>query len=313
MFSICEYLNVCKKDSIPDGSLIEECGDFYPEVLDSFCIICRDHEMKRVEDWIRQNITQNTEHCVKMFLHSPGKFLSFIRSSRHVTSYTDEFINAAGGIQGFLDTYTTNSMGNYGNVCNSMIPADSIAEEHTDTASESVPLFHEKQSANSINGAEHLAEPYKDELPVANTKSTKDDTLDSSLDTLFDNKNGSKSEPVVESVVKRVEVIEEVHKIQNYDPKLITQITDEDILDSLMHLRELDSRISLDGLDPGMVLNDSQLKQAYDMIESYPPAVLKEFVLDLLTCVNSNVERIRVSSLLDDFATYICEKMGVLE
>ena len=111
--------------------------------------------------------------------------------------------------------------------------------------------------------------------------------------------------------MKKEVVIEEhvthrrVKTIQEYDPNLIEEISDGQISESLVKLRELNARIALGGLDPDLVLNDDDLEEVYKRIYTYPPDVFKSFILAYLKSVASETERYRVSAVMDDFLSFI--------
>lgn len=289
MFEICEHLSVCRKDMFLDGFIVEDCAGF-DEVLDGIIIVCREHEMENVKAWIRGNMRTNAEHCLKMFEKNPAKVLEYICVSKGISCYTEEMVKSLGGVQEFLDKYAAAAPVSQGPAARP--PAVENVDGDTGVGDGS-GWFGSYMNPPVESAAEEPAGQVQKEQAGQACEEP--------------------SPPVftrTEVEVVNVKVKKKVYEIQEFDPNLIEEITDEHILDSLAKLRQLNSQIALDGLDPDLVLDDDRMKRAHEMLEAYPPAVFKGFLLNMITGVCNNIERMRVSSLLDDFATYISRKSG---
>ena len=287
MVDICEYLEVQGKNN-PSGVVIEECGD-YNQALSDFVLVLGPHKIEPLKAWIKQNVKNAQDHCINMLDADPRTTFSYLMRTRNLSECTSEFVHDAGdSIQNFIDKYA-----GIANV--TMEAAPEVASEAAEA--EQVPES-EEESQEVAKSAEE--EPTADSNPV---------TVESTADQSF-----LQSEPPAEpqeQIVKKEVVIEEhvthrrVKTIQEYDPNLIEEISDGQISESLVKLRELNARIALGGLDPDLVLNDDDLEEVYKRIYTYPPDVFKSFILAYLKSVASETERYRVSAVMDDFLSFI--------
>lgn len=329
MFELCEFLNVFRSGSIPDdGFTVEDCSS-YDAALDGFVLVCREHNVGNVKSWLKGNMRSNVEHCLKMFDHSPAKLMGYVRTVSGIRSYTEEMVKAVGGIQQFLDKYAglKDTGGSQASVPEST-PESVLSGEGI---SEAVPKALEDLTAvetltpsgfseNAMNPPEPLDEPDLSSLTggLVNTDSsdvsvsvesrTQNGVAVGEVNPFGPPMPGSTPAQAVTDQVEVVHVTRKVYEIQQYDPALIEMISDDNILESLTKLRELHRQIALDGLNPDFVLDDNKLKRAHEMLEAYPPAVFKDFVLSMIASVNNDIERIRVSSMLDDFVQYVFDK-----
>lgn len=85
-------------------------------------------------------------------------------------------------------------------------------------------------------------------------------------------------------------------------------VDEEALLDSLKELKDLDTRIALDTLNPDYVLTEEQLIKSADVVNSYGAPLFKAFFLHTIMNAKDDRERIRVSALLDDFVNYVNER-----
>lgn len=287
MVDICEYLEVQGKNN-PSGVVIEECGD-YNQALSDFVLVLGPHKIEPLKAWIKQNVKNAQDHCINMLDADPRTTFSYLMRTRNLSECTSEFVHDAGdSIQNFIDKYA-----GIANV--TMEAAPKVASEAPEV--EQVPESEEEPQEVAKSAEE---EPTADSNPV---------TVEPTADQSF-----SQPEPPAEpqeQIVKKEVVIEEhvthrrVKTIQEYDPNLIEEISDGQISESLVKLRELNARIALGGLDPDLVLNDDDLEEVYKRIYTYPPDVFKSFILAYLKSVASETERYRVSAVMDDFLSFI--------
>lgn len=81
--------------------------------------------------------------------------------------------------------------------------------------------------------------------------------------------------------------------------------TEGQLLNMLTHLRELDSRIALDGLDPEYVMTEEELQVAMEHLEEFSPSIFKAFFLRSVQSAKSETERIRCSQLIDQLLSFL--------
>lgn len=288
MVDICEYLEVQGKNN-PSGVIIEECGD-YNQALSDFVLVLGPHKIEPLKAWIKQNVKNAQDHCINMLDADPKTTFSYLMRTRNLSECTSEFVHDAGdSIQNFIDRYA--------GVAN--VTVESAA---SDATSETNEAESEPENEPEVQEVTQSTEP---EIPEDSNPS-----IAESIDTQSFSQPEVPMEPQ-EQIVKKEVVIEEhvthrrVKTVQEYDPNLIDEISDGQISESLVKLRELNARIALGGLNPDLVLNDDDLEEVYKRIYTYPPDVFKSFILAYLKSVASETERYRVSAVMDDFLSFI--------
>lgn len=305
MLELCEMFSVYPTNSIPDGFIVEDCGE-YDAALAGLSIVCRQHEISNVRDWIQNNTVSNVDHVLHTFDRAPERILKYVSSFKHVNSYTEEMVQDVGGIQAFLDKYAATPLAKQVSKDSKPVQAESEIPEFEPM--DLPPINLSKSEPEDPILAGEMAARKSDEMTelFPSLENSSDMQIEKHVIPVQPTQpNPTTQAPVQRVVTEIVEVKKEVHNIQEYDPALIKDISDGDIAASLDHLRELNSQIALDGLNPDLVLSDSELDRAYTKLEAYPPTVFKGFILSLLSNVSTEVERFRVSSVLDDFATYV--------
>lgn len=288
MVDICEYLEVQGKNN-QSGVIIEECGD-YNQALSDFVLVLGPHKIEPLKAWIKQNVKNAQDHCINMLDADPKTTFSYLMRTRNLSECTSEFVHDAGdSIQNFIDKYAS--------VAN--VTVESAASDITSETDEA-----ESEPEN---------EPEVQEVAPSAEAEIQEDA-NPSITESTDNQSFSQPEVPMEpqeQIVKKEVVIEEhvthrrVKTVQEYDPNLIDEISDGQISESLVKLRELNARIALGGLNPDLVLNDDDLEEVYKRIYTYPPDVFKSFILAYLKSVASETERYRVSAVMDDFLSFI--------
>lgn len=291
MVDICEYLEVQGKNN-PSGVVIEECGDYNPALSD-FVLVLGPHKIEPLKAWIKRNVKNAQDHCINMLDADPRTTFSYLMRTRNLSECTSEFVHDAGdSIQNFIDKYA-----GVANV--TMAAAPEVAPEVAPETAEA------EQVPESEEEPQEVAKSAEEETTADSNPVTEETTADQSF-----SQPELPAEPP-EQIVKKEVVIEEhvthrrVKTIQEYDPNLIEEISDGQISESLVKLRELNARIALGGLDPDLVLNDDDLEEVYKRIYTYPPDVFKSFILAYLKSVASETERYRVSAVMDDFLSFI--------
>lgn len=315
MIEICEFLTVCSSKE-PTGTVIEKCED-YNGVLKDFVLVLEPDKIPILETWIRNNVRQMQDHCIQMLENEPQSTFKYLMRMKNLKECTSEFVTDAGGIQQFLDRY--------GYVLpkeETVAPPEEVTvEEEESEASDTKEVteqLNESQttaaepwqtstiSTNSANSKTD-ADLLKEELCISNETETEKGTKVEKSETV-ESTETKEPEPIV--VTKQTTIVEEtIHKkvqtVMDYNPDLISKISDGDIAVSLTKLKELNDAIALGGLDPSLVLTDEDLEEIYKRVYTYSPDVFKSFFLAYLKSVTSETERFRISAVVDDFVKFI--------
>lgn len=313
MIEICEFLTVCSSKE-PTGTVIEKCED-YNGVLKDFVLVLEPDKIPILETWIRNNVRQMQDHCIQMLENEPQSTFKYLMRMKNLKECTSEFITDAGGIQQFLDRYSyilpkEETVAQSEKVAEED-PEASDTKEVTEQLNESQTTVTEPEqgpltSADSANPKTD-ADLLKEELGILNETETAKDTEVEKSETM-ESAETKKQEPIV--ITKQTTIVEEtIHKkvqnVMDYNPDLISNISDGDIAVSLTKLKELNDAIALGGLDPSLVLTDEDLEEIYKRVYTYAPDVFKSFFLAYLKSVTSETERFRISAVVDDFVKFI--------
>lgn len=325
MIDICEFLEV-KDEKDAAGVIIEKCSE-YNGALGSFVLVLTEDNVPLVKNWILHNMRNNQKHCIMMLEKDPASIFRFLMRMRRVEYCTSEFVHDAGGIQQFIDKYSwlqdsaepsEDAEAGYDETGEIEIKAESsdfeeaetpagaetparaeISEETTEheevTASESAPSVNVAREPEQAIAPEVVADVNINQAQA--TEAQERQTQEASQESV---------QVLGRKVVIQREIIhKQVREIMDYDPDLIDNISDGQIAESLKKLRELNNQIALDGLDPALVLSDTDLSEVYKKIYVYPPDVFKAFLLAYVRSVSCETERFRLSAVIDDFVNFI--------
>lgn len=109
MNKICSYLDIARVGSVKDdgggGIVVEECAS-YDSVLADFLVICKNENIEGAKIWIADNCRKVGNHANKSIDRGKGAFaFSLVKTALRISSYTEEFVNECGSLQGFLDKW----------------------------------------------------------------------------------------------------------------------------------------------------------------------------------------------------------------
>lgn len=277
MIDICEYLTVCDSNDVK-GVVIENCGD-YNAALSDFVLTLEEHQIPQVKDWILHNVKMNQQHCITMLEHNAETTYKFLMSYRKLDNCTAEIVQDAGGIQQFIDKYTKIQR-----------PENSASGAQ------------ESSVADNINPTEELNEEYSDNDVSTNGEGN---SVSQEEHHSYEEDQSACAEIPPKTIIQREVIHKQVREVIDYNPDLIDNITDGQIVESLKKLEALDARIALDQLDPDDVLSDADLNIIYDKIYKYSPDVFKAFILAYIKNISSETQRFRVSSVINDFLNFL--------
>ena len=297
MFIVCNYLDVSRSDEIPDGFKVEECSAYSPE-LEGYCIICREHRVSNVMDWARNNMTGSK---FSMFEKQMGlnkeKAMCFLKAKGSIKSFTEEFVISVGGIEQFKDTYG--------------VKEPEVEEE---------PKEEVKDEPKGEVAEAEVTAPVVESVPTTSKVVRTEPTLSESIIPM--------EQPVAEQVIipepQRVVAPMEVEEVVptmaelRREPQTVCHqdciyqtdgtfkgFSEGQVLKLLSQLKEFDKRVMMDDLDPEYVLTADEVHQATQCLDAVAPSVFKSFMLRELDSANTEIDRIRVSAIMNHLTAFI--------
>lgn len=288
MFIVCNYLDVENKNARTDGFVVENCSE-YNEALEDYVIVCREHRIENVIEWARNNMGNRFDMFRKQLEISKEKAMVFVKAKGGIKSYTEEMIEQAGGLDTFMEIYCkpvqSQTIGKSTGVLdenNSNGEIEQIletVESESDTNQEDVEVFPQEEIIESEKEQITEIQP-KQELPR------------------------ELEEPEKITPVRVPEKVCNSACIYNSDGTF-KGFTDGQVLTMLNHLKTLDKRIALNTLNPDYVLSTEELDESQAILDSISPSVYKAFFLFMSKNVTGELDRIRTSVLLDQFASFV--------
>lgn len=289
MVDLCEFLEVSKSNT--NDIVIEQC-EKYNSALQDFVLVLEQNQIPVLEAWIRKNVKNTSEHCIKMLENNPASTFSFLMRMRGLDNCTSEIVCNAGGIQQFIDKYSSRGVSKPAE--EPMVEESMVEKPIVEEPAATEPVVQESITEEPVV-KEPVAEPA---VPQLQEKEQIASPLQAQV---------KKTEPEIERHVTIQEELihRHVRNVMEYDPDLIDEITDGQIAASVAKLKALNDNITLRGLPPEMVLSDSDLKCIYDKLSAYPESVFKDFILAYLKSVTSESERFRISAVMADFLDFV--------
>lgn len=344
MFIICNNLDIEHKNARTDGVIVEECETYDPTLSD-YVVVCREHKLPSVMEWVDTNMGKRKNMFYSQFDHDPKKAMIFVKHAGGIDSFTGELVSQAGGLQQFRDIYCKPAPETEDNfkpltafdtsTTSTLSETDSeIAADESDTEATSKPELSETQlplypplvqvpplpesaqlEFDEFDASENPEEP-EDWFMHSDTETqelTKQSVIESEPESGI---------PIQAQEVCESEVLEEAHTKSSNLPneqttKFCTQnciynsdgsfkgFTEGQILTMLAELKHLDERIVRGTLDPDYILEEHDMPKASALVEQLSPSAIKDFFLFEVKCAKCEEDRIRVSQLLDRLATFV--------
>lgn len=292
MSSICKFMHICKETDPITGFVVEKCVDTFP-ALDGYVVVVTDYDKPQLRSWIEENVNRNVEHCLKMYEETPVVALNFVRATIGIKTYTSEIIDAAGGVQNFLDSLHNASSSVSAEVSSddiSEIPdiedAIAVADESTPVEEVSTPAM--KAEDNSIvDRALALAETAQKDAEA---------------------KLASAEEKLAEAERLLAEANELHTKFNDlFDKDLnFVGLDNPDMQEKVLaRITELNSEIDLGNLSPEVVLTVEDMEAVSNLINNVSPSTLKQFMLKEASGAVDFADRARFSVVMNDLAAYL--------
>ena len=287
MFIICNYLDVCNKRNLPDGFLVEECGD-YDESLADYAIVCQNYREGNILAWAEANMGDKYQMFKKQFAINPTKAMIFIRLKGEIKSYTEDLVMQSGGLEEFKKLYCKPLGNNVQTLELNDVSASEQVLPTTDSEEETEPGVVEDQT-------EIVEDPYAYENDSENENESEGQTEDSEVYSAREEKENTQS--------KVIKYCNEMC-IYNSDGSF-KGFTEGQIVSMLSHLKELDKRIAMDTLNPEYILTEDELRNAAPFLDTIAPSVFKAFIAYLVLNASSETDRIRSSVMLDNLCSFL--------
>lgn len=304
MFIVCSYLDVERKDHRTDGFVVEECGKFVPE-LDGCVIVCREHRENSVTEWARNNMESKYTLFEKQFAANKSKAMRFLATKGGIISYTLEMVEQAGGLDAFKEAYHLNHVPG--------IEVEVMTEEKPPMQEEEINSGFSTMDVGNVTFPEHpkdFIESISHEQKPPIEISTEETKTDREFQIFAEEIMGQSEIPTVARECKEEgpSIQFEAHHCPSnciYNPDgTFKAFTEGQILNLLQHLKELDQRIALGSLNPEYVLTEEELLEADRLLDTISPSVFKAFLKFMTQNTATEMDRIRVSSVLDEFTAF---------
>lgn len=306
MLEVCKYLDVARVGQETPGSLlVERCGDKYGELSD-FEIRVTESNLESVLVWVRENIVVSEEHLMQMYEKDWCSIMKVILSMKLAGSYTDEFIQDIGSVQGFLDKYGRGASDE--ELPEGIIePEDFTSEDTTNTVDtaevldtdDSYGVTELKGDSASLDEVESLQE---DEEELFNKFREQIDIDADVLEDLESSADKFRTNTADNGNERAVEVATSSGDTFAVPLDKLPEIA-ESIIDAAKNLEESDFK-------PEYALTIEELQDAVDIVNDISPTLCKQFLLEYVRTAKTSKERLRVSSLLDQFVTYVYKATG---
>lgn len=275
MFVICNYLDVEHKKNRTDGFVVEECSQ-YDESLSDYVIVCREHRINNIMTWAHANMEDKYSMFLKQFETNQTKAMIFVRLIGKIDSYTGEMVAQAGGLEEFKDMYCK--------PLGSDVSTLPVSDVSSITSEEEEPQEVEQEEKEQVEPEEQI------EIISSNIGDTEEESKKIQEQPVYD----------------MPQQVRHCNEMCIYYPDgTFKGFTEGQITNMLGKLHELDKRIALDTLNPEYILNEDELKKALPILDDVAPSMYKAFVTYLVMNASTEMERIRVSVLLDQLTSFI--------
>lgn len=342
MFAVCNYLEISDNEHITDGFVVEDCGEHYEELYGYF-VVCREHRVTHVFDWAKMNMGVFFTQFEKQFKINQKKAMRFIASNGKIASFTEEYVESCGGVEKFKQLYCYSSQPEVrvDTVVEEEQKVSSAGalspqpESQHDPQPESKPVMHTRHSfiGDTVEHPKPQQPIMTQEPPsewklgtqsancfVADSFNPVDVTepepqLQPAI-TVSEPESQTEPKPTMQSAVSFVDsspnsIASAAQLTASPESVLFNSdgsfkgFKEGQIVNMLQQLRELDNRIALDTLNPDNILNEEEIRKSAELIDTLAPSVFKGFILDELKHVKTESDFIRVTSLLNNFSSYI--------
>lgn len=102
MFKVEENLILTKNAVLQDSFVVEDCGKYYEE-LSGFYVCLPKNRMDAIKQYM--GTLNNSSFLLKIFDNNAVSGLSMLLQLEYKTSYTQEFVNYYGSVQGILESF----------------------------------------------------------------------------------------------------------------------------------------------------------------------------------------------------------------
>lgn len=102
MFKVEENLILTKNAVLQDSFVVEDCGKYYEE-LSGFYVCLPKNRMDAIKQYM--GTLNNSSFLLKIFDNNAVSGLSMLLQLEYKTSYTQEFVNYYGSVQGVLESF----------------------------------------------------------------------------------------------------------------------------------------------------------------------------------------------------------------
>lgn len=306
MFIVCNYLDVCKKNDVRDGFVVEQCS-VYDKSLESLVVVCREHRISNVLDWAKTNMGTKYPMFEKQFGINKTKAMCFIKAKGGIKSFTEELVISCGGLEAFKKMFMMESPEV------DFVEPESV-EETEPAVMETEPVTSTTVMTESVTEASPtpvVEQPVVESSPVAAPVTSQIVAPVSvvepevrTFDTEYRNASFSGTDEFERRDERKEEKVCHRDCIYNADGSF-KGFTEGDILSLVAKLRDMNNRIALDDLDPDKVLTKSEFTQVATYLDTVSPSIIKAFILHELDNVTTETDRIRMSAVLDKLSTFI--------
>lgn len=280
MFRVEEMLLFTRDAVIPDSLIVEDAKTFYPE-LAGFYVCLLNTQIPAIKAYMET--VPNQSFVMKTFDDDPVNGLNLLLRLERKMSYTEEFVNYYGGVEGVLEAYKgveNETADAEASDADTTTVGDSIAEEHTDADEDTISDFIDPTIFATADDTEETEDVTKADL----TGGAEDNS----------NEPFSPSDTGDNSGTMLTEALNNAESSTQFD-------------ELFLMIRGIACKLGVIDYDDTSILQKSDMRKAQTAIKCLSPITTQEGFLGALALAETQEDLAAVTRFLTLFYTYIRE------
>lgn len=274
MFKVEENLILTKNAVLQDSFVVEDCGKYYEE-LNGFYVCLPKNRIDAIKQYM--GTVSNSSFLLKIFDNNAVSGLSMLLQLEYKTSYTQEFVNYYGSVQGILESF---------------------AEAESDV--ETKPEEPDESDTSALQEEQFVGPAPSNEQPT--------DTFFEPTD-LFVDETASSSQEVeeysVESSNNTEDTEESAHAADTSD--LGNADTFEASEELMLIIRGIAVKLGVIEYDDSNILARSDIKQAQKYVGNLSAETVREALVGAIGYAESREDLTAITRTLELFTEYLRE------
>lgn len=277
MFKVEENLILTKNAVLQDSFVVEDCGKYYEE-LSGFYVCLPKNRIDAIKQYM--GTVSNSSFLLKIFDNNAVSGLSMLLQLEYKTSYTQEFVNYYGSVQGILESF---------------------AEAESDAGTNTEEIEETDESGTSASQEEQFVGPApSDEQPT--------DTFFEPTDLFVDETTNTRQEADAhsdESSSNAEDIEESTHTTDTSD--LGSTDTFEASEELMLIIRGIAMKLGVIEYDDSNILARSDIKQAQKYVGNLSAETVREALIGAIGYAESREDLTAITRTLELFTEYLRE------